>query len=615
VDSLANVILNLIVGLLSLIGISGLGRLLIRPLRPLALHWYTALAMLAGFALSSVSVQCLAMAGSGPTGFRGLGVGIVVLGIAGHWIGRGRYSSLPLPQAGLIRTFAFSLLCLVLAVLVLISLAPSTKIDELYYHMLIGRRVLEDHGLRVYQLPFEQAIVPQMGYQITETVFHATNTADAGNILSLGFGIVLWLLIYGVVTEETGCAEVGMLAAVTSVVGLYPAVWYVTAGAHALGDLATFTGVAALFFSGRWAKPPIMLGDKTRSFACALGAVCAASTKISLVPVGVLITAAALFWLRSGARMKMSVLAAGLWFFVMGPLVMWTYIHTGSPFGAAFAQFFGRTAYQPAVLQAVENSRRADQTGLRIALYYAVQFLNGGILALILCGAVTCCRQWRRLAGLLFLVVLQVALIAELLPHDFRFLGGLQYGLLAAGALGLSPLWRPQVPFKWVAGASLLLVGPWLAAELYYARPLAAVALGGTTREDFLKRYVAFTDDFRALDEILPRDANLYAPNIRMSANNRMPAVDAPRPVIFTLADWDRRTPLYRLLVQPSGQPFDASGLEPQAGLTCSDVVYRNPDAVIVVYRTPNHEPGRGTVVVQRCLAEAGGQEMLRLRR
>jgi hypothetical protein len=498
-------------------------------------------------------------------------------------------------------------LCLVLAVLVLISLAPSTKIDELYYHMLTGRRVLEDHGLRVYQFPSEQAIVPQMGYQIAETIFHATHTPDAGNILSLGFGMVLWLLIYGVVTDETGSAEVGLLAAVTGAVGLYPAVWYVTAGPHALGDLATFTGVAALFFSGGQTKPSTLLGDKARSFACVLGAVCAASTKISLVPVGVVITAAALFRLRGVERLKMGAATTGLWFFMMGPLVMWTYIHTGSPFGAAFAQFFGRTAYQPAVLQSLENSRRVNQTGLRHALNYVVQSLNGGSLALILCGAVTCCRQWKRLGGLLLLVVLQVALIAKLLPHDFRFLGGLQYGLLAAGALGLSSLWRARVSFKWVAGALLLLLGPWLTAELYYARPFVAVALGATTREDFLKRYVAFMDDFKALNNILPSDSILYVPN------SRMPAVYAPRPVIFTLADWDRQTPLYRLLVQPFGQPFDAAGLEHQAGLTCSDEVYRNPDAVVETYRTPDHEPVRGTVVVQRCLAaEADGQGMLR---
>lgn len=603
---MVDVILNLIFGLLSLIGISGLGRLLIRPLRPLALHWYSALAMLAGFALSSVSVLCLAMAGSERTGFKVLGAGIVIIGIAGHWIGRRRYSSLPLPQAGPLRTFTFSLLCLVLAVLILISLAPSTKIDELHYHMLAGRRVLEDHGLRVYLFPAEQAIVPQMGYQIAETIFHATNTADAGNILSLGFGMVLWLLIYGVVTEETGRAEVGLLAAVASATGLYPAVFYVAAGPHALGDLATFTGVAALFFPGGLAKAIDNTANKTRSFACVLGAVCAASTKISLVPVGLVISAATLFRLRGSARMKMGAVVTGLWFFVMGPLVMWTYFHTGSPFGAALAQLFGQTVYQPAVLQALEENRRINQTGLRIALSYTVQMLSGGGLALMLCGVVTCCRQWKRLGGLLFLVVLQVVLIAKLLPHAFRYLGGLQYGLLAAGALGLSPLWRARVPFKWVAGVSLLLLGPWLAAELYYARPFVAVALGATTRADFLKRYVAFMDDFQTLDKVLPSDAHLYVPN------NRMPAVYAPRPVIFSLADWDRRTPLYRFLVQPSGKRFDAYGMEPEAGLTCSGVVYRNSDAVIEAYRTPNREPERGTVVVQRCLAEAGVQEMLR---
>lgn len=325
------------------------------------------------------------------------------------------------------------------------------------------------------------------------------------------------------------------------------------------------------------------------------------------MPVGVLITAAALFRLRGAARMKMGAVALGLWFFVMGPLVLWTYLHTGSPFGAAFAQFFGRTAYQPAVLQALEDSRRVNQTGLRNALYYAFQYLNGGSLALILFGAFTCCREWKRLAGLLLLVMLQIALIAKFLPHDFRFLGGLQYGLIAAGAIGFSSLWHLRVPVKWVAAASLLLIGPWLAAELYYARPFSAVVLGATTREDFLKRYVAFMDDFRALDKILPRNAGLYVPN------NRIPAFYAPRPVIFTLTDWDQRTPLYRLLVEPSAEPFDISRLDPQTDLTCSEVVYRNPNAVVVAYRTPSREPVRDTVLVQRCVPDLGDKQVSRL--
>jgi hypothetical protein len=594
-DHSANFFFDLFVGLSSLVGVSGVGRLAMRPFRPVALHWYIALSMLAGFALSSVSIQCLAMVGSGPTGFRILGAGILVLGLAGHWIGRSRYSSLPLIRARRLRIFAISFMCLVLAVPALISLAPSTKSDEIYYHMLVGRRVLEDHSLRVYQRPFEQAIIPQMGYQIAETVFHATNTPDAGNILSLGFGIALWILMYGVVTEETGRAEWGLFASLVCAIGIYPAAMYVTAGPHALGDLAMFAAVAALFFPGSLSASADNTDDLIRSLACALGAVCAASTKISLLPLAVLITAAAPIGLSGTARMKKFAIAVGLWLLVLGPLVTWTTIHTGSPFGAAFARFFGHTVYQPATLEDMEMAR--DQTGWLEVLRGAVEFLNGANLLLILFGAVTCCRRWKRLAGLLFLVVLQMVLIARFLPHEFRFLGGLQYGLLAAGAVGLSQTWRGRVPLKWVAVASLLLLGPWLAAELYYARPFAAVALGITTREDFLERHVAFIDDFQALDKILPRDATLY-----ISAA-RAPAIYAPRPVIFSLADWDRRTPLYWLLAQPFGKTLSDSELEAAAGTTCKVEVYRNPDAVIVAYRTPNRKPDRGVVIVRRCFA------------
>ena len=131
-DSLTNVALNLQVGLLSLIAVNGVGRLLSRPLRPLAVHWYTAVSMLAGFALGSVFIQCLAMAGSGRTGLKVLSAGLVILGIAGNWVGRGRYYyfSPAQPQAGPFRRLRSGILCLLPAVMISISLALSTRIDE-----------------------------------------------------------------------------------------------------------------------------------------------------------------------------------------------------------------------------------------------------------------------------------------------------------------------------------------------------------------------------------------------------------------------------------------------------------------------------------------------------
>ena len=74
-------------------------------------------------------------------------------------------------------------------------------------------------------------------------------------------------------------------------------------------------------------------------------------------------------------------------------------------------------------------------------------------------------------------------------------------------------------------------------------------------------------------------------------------------PVIFTPADRDRRAPLYRLLVQPSGETLDFSGFESP----CGEALYRNPDAVVITYRAPNRHPLRNAVVVQKCFAGAGG--------
>ena len=199
--------------------------------------------------------------------------------------------------------------------------------------------------------------MPQLGDQITESVFHATGTPDAGNILSLAFGAALWLMIHGVVTEETGRPEAGAIATLAAAIGLYPAAWYVTAGPHPLGDLATFTALAALVFRKYDA------GD----LAPVLAAACAASTKISLVPLGAVITVIVV----ARSRGRALGMAAGIWLLVLGPLVGWTYLHTGSPFGAAFAEWFSGSIYLPTVLERIKGSRESGQVGIGAALYGA----------------------------------------------------------------------------------------------------------------------------------------------------------------------------------------------------------------------------------------------------
>jgi hypothetical protein len=134
--------------------------------------------------------------------------------------------------------------------------------------------------------------------------------------------------------------------------------------------------------------------------------------------------------------------------------------------------------------------------------------------------------------------------------------------------------------------ASLLLLGPWLAAQLYYAAPFARVFAGWTSKRDFIDRYVALAADFRALDKLLPPQAVLLT-------DARLPAFYAPRPVVFTWRDLHGRAPVYYLRV---GEPA-----RPEGPLDCATEVYRNPDAMVAAYRNPLAQPVRGLVSVYAC--------------
>lgn len=574
-----NTFTTLIAGLLAIAGVSGIGRQLLRPWPALPLHWYVALSMLAGMAACSLLVQLLAMLGAGQSGFATQGALIVILGLIGHFLPGKRWTAMPWPPKQGVVTALWIVLALAAAILLLISLAPSSKMDELYYHMLIGQRIAADHQLRVYQLPYEQAILVQIGYQIAQTPFHAWGVMDGGNVLSLGFALALLLMLYGTVADETDKPELGLIAALAGAVGLYPAVWHVTAGPHALGDLATFTAIAALLFPGKLAQAADEAGAQRRALVCILAAACAASTKISLIPISAMLSACACWQLPRTAWPRVGLAAAAIWGLILGPLMIWSFVHTHSPFGAAFAGVFAATTYGPEVAQAMDVSRMAGRLGLGTVLYNTALRLNGLSIVIMLLGALACWRSRGMHRLFLIMILVQIGLIAALLPYDYRFLGGLQYGLLAAGMIAIAPHWpRPGLRL-----AAIALLAPWLVAEAIYALPMMGVSLGLTTRAAFVDRYVAFAADFRALDRVLPPNAVLYVPE------RRIPSVYAPRPVITDRADWDHRSPLF------------AFTYDETANSGCGAVVYRNPAAVVQVFRTPGRPSYRAPLTVTRC--------------
>ncbi len=578
-------------GLLGLIVATGVGCGFLRLLGPIPGRYRLAAALLSGVAVIDWAVGLVLFLGGGAGAVKFLGLAAVAVAI-GLLMTSWRNLRIVLAHDLLTRVgrwFA-ALIVAVAALNLLIAIAPSTKIDELHYHMLIPLRVLRDGGLHLYRQPFEAAIFPQTAFQLGLTLEHAAGFPEAGNVVSWGLGIALVLLVAGVAGDLTSNPTAGWMTGAISAVGLYPAVWHVASGPQALGDLATvFACLLALLpdsLAGEW-KPAAKL-----TLIC-LAAYVAASTKISNLPVDVAITIVGIYRAkRSLGSWRASGIAAAVWGAFYGPVLVWTTMQCGSPFGLASASLFRSRYFGPETLAKLDFARSVGPNGLWAHLSWLMPSFSMGVVAAFAIVAVAAVRRRGIFMIVAVLVCGQFTLIDWLLPHEFRFLGGLEYVVLILAAWGF---W-PSSPGAWLARNGWVVFAafclPWMAVQFYYARPFLRMDAGIETRASFLEKYVAFADDFQILDRILPADAVLYV------VNTRLPSYYAPRPVIFTLQDLRRRRPLYRFIVGEDAP-------SPQPGLACAETVYKNDDAVVETYRTPGKTPQHGALLVERCTLQA----------
>jgi len=153
-------IVVLVVGLSTFFGFWGPGTALLHVLRlKLPLPWHHVTAVLLGIQAGSLAVQIV--------GAFGIATYPVLVSLWGLPLVPG--AAAVFFRRSTIRSFSFSgqakttlllaaIIALAVIVNLLIALAPSSKIDELYYHMLVPSRIVSDGALRFYRLPWESAI-------------------------------------------------------------------------------------------------------------------------------------------------------------------------------------------------------------------------------------------------------------------------------------------------------------------------------------------------------------------------------------------------------------------------------------------------------------------------
>ena len=567
-----------LVGVATFAGCMGLGLAFLRLLRVnLPAPFLQVVAALTGIQLNSLAVQAIAMAHAATPAVL---VAFCGASLAGGVLGLVCFR--PASEGGFLR--GIPRIALVIALVacganLLAAVVPSSKIDELHYHMLLPARIVADHGLEFYRQPIEAAILPHMAFQVFATPLHALGFPDAPNIVSWLLGTMLvwsgWTLLRQ--RGVTAAAPYCLVAAIPA--GAYPVVFHVTGGSHAFGDLSLAIAAVALATSDALlaASSPVAFG-----MAVSLLSWSAASSKLSLFPIAfaVLMLGGCLAWRSadSNARSRVIAALAAPWLIFGAPLMLWTFLQSGSPFGPFLAGDFGASLYDP---NAFDNFANKGTAAVDPAHWRTMFFDNlagySPLIWLATLGALVSKAvppQVRLWGGVLLLG--QLAIIAWLIPFHARFLGGLQYGLVLCfalyGAQSVAGLGRAA----WFVLA--LGLAPWIAGQIYYARQFAPVAFGLEDRAAFYRRYVAFYDDYVKLDRLLPRNAVLLARDFRA------PAVYAPRPMVFESRD-----------VPPGREIFLFSGTRPQIG---DASVYFNAQARIEVYRRPWAEARTGELDV-----------------
>lgn len=578
----------LLVGATTFAASMGLGLLLLRLLRmSLPAPFCQIVAVLLGVQAISLAVQVMAMAQAAtPLALIVLWCGALAGGAAG-WVfcrpTRDDGDRPPIPKS------ALAIAAVAAGLNLLAAVVPSSKIDELYYHMLLPARIVADQGLVIYRAPLESAVLPQMAYPFFAAPLHALGYPDAPNVVSWLLSLMLVWLGWSLLRQHGVTHPIAYCLVAALLVGAYPVVFHVTGGSHALGDLSLATAVVAPALA---TKLLAVCGPARFAFMVSLLAWSAASSKVSLFPVsGAVVLIAVVFaWRGSEIRAeRLRVVAASAlpWLILGAPLMVWTHLQTGSPFGPLFAGVFGESLFQPEIFREFAERTRGNNQAASGAIPfddlagYSPLVWLGAIGALASRSTPTAVRLW---GGVLLLG--QCLIIAWLLPYHARFLGGLQYGLAICFALYL-PGW-PALRGRTAMALISVGVAPWLFGQAVYAQQFAAMAFGLEDRNAFYRRYIALYDDYAKLDRLLPENAVL------VTTNTRPPAVYAPRPMVFDLADVPSGRAAYLL---SAGAP-DASDYP--AGYVLGPEIYANPNARQTVFRRFWASPEIGALHVVR---------------
>lgn len=480
-----------------------------------------------------------------------------------------------------------ALLGLFLILGLIVSLCPSSKIDELYYHMLLPSRIVQDNSLVFYNYPIQGAILPHMFFQIAMVPVFAIGLPHAANTVGYLFGVALVVCIYKNLLANFPVSLSGVLT-LALVIGLHPLIWHVTMGGHAYAEFSGMLLMLLLADLNDYNAP-----NRGYLLLVSLLAIALVSAKISYAPVAVI--SILYVWSKAINLPYKSFYLLIPWFIFYLPVLLFTFVHSGSPYGPLLAGKFGWSSYdlgslQTAMAHFIFSGIIPDMPLREVASTVA----NYSVILLFSFFGIALC--WRRNAHsrpVFFILFVQLILTHLFLPHDLRFVGGLLY---ACAILVFSSVVSELLQYRiWLSRILIAIIGGYSIICGYYATQFLIPWITDTGWKNFFMEKVAYCADLSALDAILPGNAVL------LTYITNAPFSYFPREIM------EFRSPKDLLQVRGNSSLYLLSD-QPLSGVLCGlkieNEVYRNERAVVSTYRDPRRENIIGSLYVYRVIME-----------
>ncbi|MAR84909.1 MAG: hypothetical protein CL869_01770 [Cytophagia bacterium] len=468
-----------------------------------------------------------------------------------------------------------SILISIYLIRILLSIIPTTKIDELNYHMLLPLRIVSDKALIYYQFPWEGSIWPHMHYQIIGSPFYSLGIPDSLNILSLCIFISFLLTVYNLVFIDTKNSYLGLWCIILISSGLNVSVDIITNSSNSL--LITSSTLALILIS----KPKrYLINTDLRTFSVFYGFLILSivGSKISMVPISFVLF---LFFIKIIHNLWSSekITTGIIYFFIpliifYTPLLIYSWLMSGSPFGTFLNSFFTceKVLFDPFL----EFSR--GNLGYRgnIKEILFLMFSRWSPIIWFSWLIIPSKRiELHQKIVLLTIFIVQFFIICFFLPNKPRHFSGFQYAALIVIFIEILPYLYLKAK-KVIFSIFLVFSIPWLILDIYYAFPLIKKAFLDT--ETFKQDYIFFYNDYKKLDKLIDEDAQLLIKGTRINSFH------SPRKVFRNIIDIkDKSLPTYLFLVGD----YDSNKIR---GIKVKEKIYENKISKQYCFRDPRKQ-------------------------